>query len=167
MTDTLFLLSWYITSSTLTPPGFPKEFPFQISRVLGTNEVNRFCSPDHSHFLLCKSTCGRINLWEVWAAPCLCLLANQGSIYHLWGQRTEAPGDSLYPFDLWSRRRGRAFLGHANSSRHKCLPHLPPLCVELISLAARGRVESLSKSGGQSMNGKVRLVQESGNDGAA
>ncbi len=76
----------------------------------------------------------------------------------------EASGDSLYPFDLWSRRRGRAFLGHANSSRHKCLPHLPPLCVELISLAVRGGVESVSKSGGRTVNGKVRLVQVRGSD---
>lgn len=79
----------------------------------------------------------------------------------------EAFGDSLYPFDLWSRRRGRAFLGHANSSRHKCLPLLPPLCAELISLAVRGRAESVSKSGGRSVNEKVKLVQVSGNDGAA
>lgn len=79
----------------------------------------------------------------------------------------EASGDSLYPFDLWSRKRGRAFLGHANSPRHKCLPHLHPLYVELISLEVRGRVESVSKSAGQSMNEKVRIVQVSGNDGAA
>lgn len=78
----------------------------------------------------------------------------------------EVPGDSFYPFDLWSRKRGRAFLGHANSSRHKCLPNLPPLCVELIPLAVRGRVESVSKSGSRRMNDKVRPVQVSGNDGA-
>lgn len=78
----------------------------------------------------------------------------------------EASGDSFYPFDLWSRKRGRAFLGHANSSRHKCLPLLPLLCVELISLAVRGRVESVSKSGSWSMNEKVMLVHVSGNDGA-
>lgn len=72
----------------------------------------------------------------------------------------EASGDSLSPFDLWSRRRGRAFLGHANPSRHECLPHLPPLCVELISLAVGGRVESVRNPFGRSLNEKVRLVQE-------
>lgn len=79
----------------------------------------------------------------------------------------EALGDSLYPFDLWSRKRGRAFLGHANSSQHKCLPLLPPLCAEFISLAARGRAEFVSKSGGRSVSEKVKHVQVSVNDGAA
>lgn len=64
----------------------------------------------------------------------------------------EAPGDSPYPFDLWSGKRGRAFLGHANSSRHKYLPLLPPLCVELISLPVRGREDFVRKSGGWSVN---------------
>lgn len=59
----------------------------------------------------------------------------------------EASGDSLYPFDLWSWKRGRAFLGHANSSWHERLPLLPLLC-------------------GRGMNEKVMLSQVSGSDGA-
>lgn len=57
-------------------------------------------------------------------------------------------------------------MGHANASQHKCRPLPPPLCVELISLAVRGSVQSVSKSDGQSINEKVRLVQERGNDGS-
>lgn len=78
----------------------------------------------------------------------------------------EAPRDSPYPFDLWSGKRGRAFLGHANSSRHKYLPLPPPLCVELISLAGRGRGEFVRKSGGWSANERVALARVGRGDGA-
>lgn len=103
------------------------------------NKVNRFSSPDLSHFLRYKSTSRPHKSLGSSGRPVPLLISRPGDQFITFEDKERRHrGDSLYPFDLWSQRRGRAFLGHANPSQHKCQPLPPPLCVELISLAERG-----------------------------
>lgn len=113
-----------------------------ISNLMCTgskNKVNRFSSPDLSHFLRYKSTSRPHKSLGSSGRPVPLLISRPGDQFITFEDKERRHrGDSLYPFDLWSQRRGRAFLGHANPSQHKCQPLPPPLCVELISLAERG-----------------------------
>lgn len=123
---------------------------FPISNLLSAarmNEVNRFCSPDRSRLLLYKSACRRINLWDVLAALCLCLLANKGSIYHLWGQRIEVSG-LFFPTPLIygvGREAGHFWVMQILPSTRGHPTYLLFILNSLF-LAVRGNVESVSKS---------------------